>query len=89
MKRRNDVVHHFAETYGLQLKAGQHQEVVASLRVLEVDLAIMRDALSQAVACLLEALRDTTFLGTPEYGEMVEVCLLFRRNLEVQSAPGS
>lgn len=87
VKRRNDVVHRFAETYGPLLKAGHHQEVVASLRVLEADLVAMRDALAQAVACLLEALRDTTFLGTPEYGEMAEVCASFRR--EARSAPGS
>ncbi|WP_424683873.1 hypothetical protein [Frateuria sp. YIM B11624] len=87
VKRRNDVVHRFAETYGSQLKTGQHQQVVASLWVLEASLLAMRDALAEAVACLLEALRDTTFLGTPEYGEMVEACASFRR--AARSVPGS
>lgn len=38
LDRRNKVVHHFSETYGDDLKAGRHSEILASLAQICIDL---------------------------------------------------
>ncbi len=78
---RNRVVHHFNETYGVQLSSGAHQEVVASLEALLSDLKGFRTMLEQLALTVLEALRDVTFRNTPEYEQFAAVCASFRRRV--------
>jgi hypothetical protein len=76
--QRNKIVHHFSETYGEQLRAGESQLVIDSLRLLLVNIEAFRSTLEQMAILLFEAIRDTTFLGTPEYKDMDDLCATFR-----------
>ena len=75
---RNQVAHHFNETYGEQISAGAHQDVLGSLRTLLANLKSYRSVLEQVVLTVLEALRDVTFRDTPEYSQISELCDSFR-----------
>ncbi len=75
---RNQIVHHFGETYGGQLRSGQAQQVIDSLRSLRASIDVFRKALAQLALHLYEAMRDTTFYGTPEYDDMKNLCALLR-----------
>ena len=79
--RRNQIVHHFPEAYGEQLRSGHSQQVIDSLRVLLANVDAFRSALERAALQLFEAMRDTTFLGTAEYQEMDDLCALFRQRV--------
>jgi len=76
---RNQIVHHFGETYGEQLRSGQSKEVVDSLRTLLANIKVFRIALQQIALLLFEAMRDTTFIDTPEYKNMDKLCSELRR----------
>lgn len=75
---RNQVVHHFNETYGAQISSGAHQNVVDSLETLLGNLKSYRAVLEQVVLIVLEALRDVTFRDTPEHNQISELCDSFR-----------
>ena len=75
---RNQVVHHFNETYGTQLSTGAYQEVVDSLETLLANLKIFRSLMEQLALAVFEGLRDLTFRDTPEYEEMAALCASFR-----------
>ena len=75
---RNQVVHHFNETYGAQIASGSHQDVFNSLETLLANLKSYRAVLEQVVLTVLEALRDVTFRDTPEYSQISELCDSFR-----------
>ncbi|GAB3091384.1 hypothetical protein [Lysobacter terrae] len=75
---RNQVVHHFNETYGAKINAGAHQDVLESLRTLLSNLKTYRALLEQIVLTVLEGLRDITFRDTPEYSQISELCDSFR-----------
>ena len=78
---RNQIVHHFGEIYGEQLRSGNSQQVVDSLRVVLANVDAFRSALEQAALHLFEAVRDITFVGTPEYQKFDDLCALFRRRV--------
>ena len=75
---RNQVVHHFDETYGAQISSGAHQDVLESLKALLANLKSYRAALEQFALKVLEALRDVTFRDTPEYSQVSELCASLR-----------
>lgn len=75
---RNQVAHHFNETYGADLASGQHHEVIEQLEVLLLNLQAFRSSLEQMVLALFESLRDVVYRGTPQYEEMAELCSTFR-----------
>ena len=75
---RNQVVHHFNETYGAQISSGAHQDVLRSLEALLANLKSYRAALEQIVLAVLDGLRDITFRNTPEYHQFSELCASFR-----------
>jgi hypothetical protein len=75
---RNRVAHHFNETYGAKLAAGQHKEVIESLEVLLLDLQAFRSSLEQMVLVLFESLRDVVYRGTPQYKQMAALYASFR-----------
>lgn len=75
---RNQVAHHFNETYGAKLAAGQHQEVIESLEVLLLNLRFFRSSLEQLALALFEILRDVVYRGTPQYKQMAALCASFR-----------
>ena len=74
---RNQVVHHFNETYGAQVSSGAHQDVVDSLETLLANLKSYRTVLEQVSLTVLEALRDVTFRDSPEYSQVSELCASF------------
>jgi hypothetical protein len=78
---RNQVVHHFNETYGAQISAGAHQEVIESLKTLLANLKSYRAHLEHVALTVLEGLRDVTFRNTPEYSQMAELCASFRSQI--------
>jgi len=80
---RNQIVHHFGETYGTQLRSGQIQPVADSLRAQLVGIDAFKQALQHAALQLFEAIRDTTFDGTPEYRAMADLCASFRRRFAI------
>ena len=75
---RNQVVHHFNETYGEKLSSGSYQEVFDSLETLLANLKTFRSVVEQLSLAVLERLRDVTFRGTPEYEQMATLCASFR-----------
>ena len=75
---RNQVVHHFNETYGERLSSGSYQEVFDSLETLLANLKTFRSVVEQLSLAVFEGLRDVTFRGTPEYGQMATLCASFR-----------
>ena len=75
---RNQVVHHFNETYGAQISSGAHQDVLGSLETLLANLKSYRAVLEQVALTVLEGLRDVTFRNTPEYSQISELCASFR-----------
>lgn len=75
---RNQVAHHFNETYGAKLAAGQQQAVIESLQALLLNLKAFRSSLEQMVLALFECLRDVVYQGTPQYKQMAELCASFR-----------
>jgi len=75
---RDQVVHHFNETYGAQLSSGAYQEVYDSLETLLANLKTFRSTLEQLALVMLEGLRDFTFHGTPEHEQMASLCASFR-----------
>ena len=75
---RNQVAHHFNETYGAKLAAGQHKAVIESLEVLLLNLKAFRAALEQMMLALFESLRDVVYRDTPQYKQMAELCASFR-----------
>ena len=78
---RNQVVHHFNETYGAQLGAGSYQEVYDSLETLLANLKIFRSVVEQLALVVFEGLRDVTFRDTPEYEQMASLCASFRARI--------
>jgi hypothetical protein len=78
---RNKVVHHFNETYGQRIVAGDLQFVYGSLEALLSNLKIFRSVTEQLALVVLSGLRDFTFKETPEYEKMVELCDSFRRQI--------
>ncbi len=81
VERRNQIVHHFHETYGEQLRSGHSQQVAVSLEALLSDVDTLRRALEQMALQLFEAVRDITFVGTPEYQKMDELLASIRRRV--------
>lgn len=75
---RNQIVHHFNETYGAQISSGAHREVISSLEALFSNLKGFCSMLEQLALVVLEGLRDITFHGTPEYKQFAELCASFR-----------
>ena len=75
---RNQVVHHFNETYGAQLSAGSYQEVYDSLETLLANIKIFRSVVEQLALVVFEELRDVTFRDTPEYEQIASLCESFR-----------
>jgi hypothetical protein len=78
---RNQVVHHFNETYGAQISAGAYQEVFDSLETLLANLKIFRSVVEQLALVIFEGLRDVTFRDTPEYEQMAALCASFRARI--------
>jgi hypothetical protein len=78
---RNLVVHHFFETYGTRLSAGNHQEVFDSLDTLLGDLKNLLSMLEQVALVVFEGLRDVTFRDSPQYEQMAELCASFRKRV--------
>ena len=78
---RNQVVHHFNETYNSQLSSGAHSEIVSSLEALLSNLKGFRSMLEQLALAVLEQLRDITFHGTPEYEKFAALCASFRQRV--------
>ena len=78
---RNQIVHHFGETYGAQLGSGETQQVADSLRAQLADIEQFKKALQHVALHLFEAIRDTAFYGTPEYQDMATFCASFRRRV--------
>lgn len=58
LDRRNKVVHHFFETYGPDLEAGRHKEVLASLGALYGELRNMERTFQTVNEAWLEILRQ-------------------------------
>ena len=81
VKDRNRVVHHFGETFGKQLNAGDAVSVIDSLRIIRANARSFEQAMTQLALCVLEGLRDTTFSGTPEFHDLDAVCEELRRSL--------
>ena len=80
---RNQIVHHFNETYGSQINAGAYQDVIVSLQVILANLNGLRFELQQLALFVCEGLRDVTFYNTPEYEEMATLCAYFRQRVEI------
>lgn len=78
---RNQVAHHFNETYGAKLAAGLQQEVIGALEALLVNLRAFRAALEQLALALFEAMRDVVYRGTPQYKQMAALCASFRKRV--------
>ncbi|GAB2506562.1 hypothetical protein [Arenimonas alkanexedens] len=78
---RNQVVHHFHETYGAQLSSGAIQEVLDSLTSILSNLKSYRSALEKVALAVVEGLRDVTFRDTPEYSDMADICASFRSRI--------
>lgn len=81
VERRNQIVHHFTETYGEQMRSGKSKQVIESLRVLLGNVNGFRNALQQTALHLFEAIRDTSFINTPEYEDMNDACASLRRQI--------
>lgn len=75
---RNQVVHHFDETYGAQISSGAHQDVLDSLKTVLDHLKSYRAVLEQLTLVVLEGLRDVTFRETAEYSQFSDLCAAFR-----------
>ena len=58
LDRRNKVVHHFFETYGADLNAGRHKEVLASLGALCGELRELERAFKGVNEAYLEILQE-------------------------------
>jgi len=75
---RNQVVHHFNETYGQKLTSGATQEVFDSLETLLANLRILRTTTEQIALAIFEGLRDFTFKDTPQHHQMADLCARLR-----------
>lgn len=78
---RNQVVHHFNETYGSQLANGDCQGVYDSLETLLSNLDTFRSTAEMLALAIFEGLRDVTYRGTPEYEQMAALCASFRTRI--------
>lgn len=78
---RNQVVHHFDETYGGLIGAGRHAEVIVALEQVLGDLKAYRSMAQQIALHVLEGLRDVTFLHTPERAEIESLCASFKARI--------
>ncbi len=78
---RNQVVHHFEETYGSLVADGRHAEVVVALEQVLGDLKAYRSMAQQMALHVLEGLRDVTFLHTPERAEIETICASFKARI--------
>ena len=79
---RNQIVHHFNETYGELLNAGAHQAVFDSLETLLTNLKSFRAVLEQLALTLFEAMRDYTFRDSKHFEEFAALCATFRARVE-------
>jgi len=79
--QRNLIVHYFREAHGKNLHARNSQADIEMLQAQLADINKLRDMLMRLASILLEALRDTTFQGTPEYQKMHDLCAAFRQRL--------
>ncbi|WP_036165465.1 hypothetical protein [Noviluteimonas dokdonensis] len=82
---RNRVVHHFAETYGKQLKDGDVEGVITALRTIRANAKALEQAVEGLALRLMEALRDITYRGTPEFDDFDALCVEFRNRLPAAS----
>lgn len=78
---RNQVVHHFNETFSAQISSGAHQAIIGDLEGLHANLYEFRSSLEQLALFVLEKLRDITFHGTPEYKQFAALCTSFRQRI--------
>jgi len=79
---RNQIVHHFKETYGAQIESGAHQDVIDSLETALANLNNYRSVLDQLVLAVLEGLCDVTFRGKSECSQIAELCASIRARIE-------
>jgi len=80
--RRNVVVHKFNEEYGQRWAAGQHEEVLAELRLLHQDATTMLRLLKQITADIAEKTRDALFVGSDELDGFSAMCGSLRASAE-------
>ncbi len=78
---RNQVVHHFEETYGGLLAADRHAEVIVALEHVLDDLKAYRSMAQQIALHVLEGLRDVTFRHTPELIDIETLCASFKARI--------
>ena len=78
---RNQIVHHFNETYEVRIASGGQKEVIASLESQLTNLRGLRATTEQLALFVLEGLRDVTFHNTPEYEQMAALCATFRQRV--------
>ena len=78
---RNQVVHHFNETFSAQISSGAHQDIISDLEGLHANLKEFRSSLEQMALFVLEQLRDVTYHGTPEYEQFAALCASFRQRI--------
>ncbi|KGQ20771.1 hypothetical protein LF41_1311 [Lysobacter dokdonensis DS-58] len=79
------MVHHFAETYGKQLKDGDVEGVITALRTIRANAKALEQAVEGLALRLMEALRDITYRGTPEFDDFDALCVEFRNRLPAAS----
>lgn len=78
---RNMVVHHFSETFGEQLRAGDAAIVISSLRIMRANARSFELVIERTALGLVEGLRDTTFRGTSEFEDFAALCSEFRERI--------
>ena len=83
VNRRNNVVHHFHETFSSDLVSGNTNNVILALREHQTEISALRDMLGQMALRLFEAIRDTTFKDTPEFADMDAVCSALQKNVAI------
>jgi hypothetical protein len=81
VEERNQIVHHFQERFGDLLEQGRFEEVLESLRDHHARAMELVRVLREMSLAIAEAMRDTTFAGTPEYGEFAAICEKARASL--------
>lgn len=78
VNRRNQIVHHFVETFGPDLRAGKRALVKTELRTHLANIEGLSKGLEETAFALFEAMAEYFADDSPEYRELAERCARYR-----------
>jgi hypothetical protein len=79
--QRNNLIHHFSDTYRTLLNEHKLDEILVHLKKQHRETLGLLRVLQEISLALAEEMRDSTFLGTEQFADMAALCEQAREQL--------